>query len=118
MGAIREKVRALLDGFEDRQAEREACRRLAGTIRMVYHYRSSGVMGTLEESKNVLTRLGISWEADLYYGVTVLSTRVGVVLCFGPTGKYAWGTGPRIESSLTGDQLELFSEPPSETFSF
>ena len=110
---IRNRVATAMDGFEQRQAERNACRKLASAIHLVYHYRSSGVMDTLQEAQSVLDRLGLKYNSDQYYGVTLLSTSVGVVLAYGPTGKFAWGTGPHVESSLAGDQLEIFSDSPS-----
>jgi hypothetical protein len=108
MSRLKEKVREQLAGQEIRNAMRQAGRRTASQLKLIYNARRQHKLDTLEQASDWLLLAGIHQSDETYYGVTMLYAG-GATLVYSPDGKLSSRYAPRI-SGDEPEQWVLFSD--------
>ena len=105
---IKEIVRERLDGLELRNLQRGCARRCANQLRLLYVARKQHRLDDLEAACTWLTRTGIHWSTESWYGIVMLYAG-GATLVYGPDGKLQSHYAPRVIRGEP-DQTDLFSD--------
>ena len=113
MRALKEIVREKLDGLELRQLQRDAGRRCANQIKLIYAARKQHLLDSLEPAIDWLTNTGIHWSEENWYGISMIYAG-GATLVYGPDGVLQRTYSPR----LLGDEPEQFVLFTDETPTF
>jgi hypothetical protein len=115
MTETKERVRQSLVGLAERNVHRNAARKMLAKKQRLYVLRKAGRLDRLENAKDTLRSLNISWKESTHYGVTILESNIGVVLVYLPSGALSWSTVRRRPGDVYHqDQIaECFSDSPS-----
>ena len=111
--SIKETVREKLDGLELRQRQRDAGRRCANQLRLLYVARKQHRLDDMEAACTWLTNTGIHWSDESWYGIVMVYAG-GATLVYGPDGVLQRTYSPR----LLGDEPEQFVLFTDETPTF
>ena len=113
MGGVKEIVRERLAGLELRQLQRDAGRRCANQLKLIYVARKQHRLDDLEAATDWLTKCGIHWSDESWYGIVMIYAG-GATLVYGPDGVLQRTYSPR----LLGDEPEQFVLFTDETPTF
>ena len=105
---IKEIVRERLDSLELRNLQRGCARRCANQLRLLYVARKQHRLDDLEGSIDWLTKTGIHWSEENWYGISMIYAG-GATLVYGPDGKLQSHYAPRVIRGEP-DQTDLFSD--------
>jgi hypothetical protein len=86
MGRVKVAVLTRLEGIEVRQAHREAARSHQRILRRVQQASRDGRLNEITKAESYLQGIGCSWTTHVRYGMTLVTTAVGVFLPYRPNG--------------------------------
>ena len=114
MSRLRNTIRQKLEGYEQRQAMRDAARHQMTLQKIIYDAKAEGKLDRYNEAMAFLKSIGMNWEMHCAWKIVSLHTQVGVLLTYDSEGKLQ--RKPHYRRVENPDkQLPMFSdEPPCE----
>lgn len=107
---IRETVRQALDGFAERQLQRNRERHESSLACRIRNARYHGLLNSPEDCQRWLDEQGIRYRMQILYGLKVFRVEPGIVLPYRPDGTIDWESRHRIRQTKppAAEQEALF----------